>query len=196
MTRLALAPIAAALLLSGCAQTYVSPVSVTRFVGQAPARLGIGPIAVRAAPGMANSLEFAPYWQAVSTELTRLGYRVVPGNDAAQIAEVRVDRAVEQPGRRRNPVSVGVGGSTGSYGSGLGLGLGFDLSGPPPAVADTRIGVIIRDGAGGQPLWEGRADFAASANSKFGNAQAAAAKMAAALFAGFPGRSGETIEVR
>jgi len=145
---------------------------------------------------MANSLEFAPYWQAVSAELTRLGYRVVPGNDAAQIAEVRVDRAVEQPGRRRNPVSVGVGGSTGSYGSGLGLGLGFDLSGPPPAVADTRIGVIIRDGAGGQPLWEGRADFAASANSKFGNAQAAAAKMAAALFAGFPGRSGETIEVR
>jgi hypothetical protein len=196
MTRLALAPIAAALLLSGCAQTYVSPVSVTRFVGQAPARLGIGPIAVRAAPGMANSLEFAPYWQAVSAELTRLGYRVVPGNDAAQIAEVRVDRAVEQPGRRRNPVSVGVGGSTGSYGSGLGLGLGFDLSGPPPAVADTRIGVIIRDAAGGQPLWEGRADFAASANSKFGNAQAAAAKMAAALFAGFPGRSGETIEVR
>ena len=70
MTRLALAPIAAALLLVGCAQTYVSPVSVTRFVGQAPARLGIGPIAVRAAPGMANSLEFAPYWQAVSTELT------------------------------------------------------------------------------------------------------------------------------
>jgi hypothetical protein len=196
MTRLALAPIAAALLLSGCAQTYVSPVSVTRFVGQAPARLGIGPIAVRAAPGMANSLEFAPYWQAVSAELTRLGYQVVPGNDAAQIAEVRVDRAVEQAGRRRNPVSVGVGGSTGSYGSGLGLGLGFDLSGPPPAVADTRIGVIIRDGAGGQPLWEGRADFAASANSKFGNAQAAAAKMAAALFAGFPGRSGETIEVR
>jgi hypothetical protein len=196
MTRLALAPIAAALLLSGCAQTYVSPVSVTRFVGQAPARLGIGPIAVRAAPGMAHSLEFAPYWHAVSAELTRLGYRVVPGNDAAQIAEVRVDRAVEQPGRRRNPVSVGVGGSTGSYGSGLGLGLGFDLSGPPPAVADTRIGVIIRDAAGGQPLWEGRADFAASANSKFGNAQAAAAKMAAALFAGFPGRSGETIEVR
>jgi hypothetical protein len=196
MTRFVLPPIVAALMLAGCAQTYVSPVSVTRFVGQAPARLGIGPIAVRAAPGMANSLEFAPYWQAVSAELTRLGYRVVPGNDAAQIAEVRVDRAVEQPGRRRNPVSVGVGGSTGSYGSGLGLGLGFDLSGPPPAVADTRIGVIIRDAAGGQPLWEGRADFAASANSKFGNAQAAAAKMAAALFAGFPGRSGETIEVR
>jgi hypothetical protein len=120
----------------------------------------------------------------------------VPGNDAAQVAEVRVERAVDQPGRRRNPVNVGVGGSTGSYGSGLGLGLGFDLSGPPPAVAATRMGVIIRDGASAQPLWEGRADFSASANSQYGSAQAAAAKMAAALFTGFPGRSGETIEVR
>nr|WP_166178797.1 DUF4136 domain-containing protein [Altererythrobacter segetis] len=196
MTRLMLASISAALLLSGCAQTYVSPVSVTRFLGPAPARLGMGPIAVRAAPGTANSLEFAPYWQAVSAELTRLGYQVVAGNDAAQVAEVRVERAVDQPGRKRNPVSFGLGGSTGSYGSGLGMGLGIDLSGPPPAIADNRIGVIIRDGASGQPLWEGRAEFAASANSKYGSAQAAAAKMVAALFAGFPGRSGETIEVR
>lgn len=195
MTRLALAPLAA-LLLAGCAQTYVSPVSVTRFVGQAPARLGMGPIAVRAAPGTANSLEFAPYWQAVSAQLTRLGYRVVPGNTAAQVAEVRVERTVDERGRRRNPVNVGVGGSTGSYGSGLGLGLGFDLSGPPPAVGYNRISVIIRDGTSGAPLWEGRAEFAASANSQYGSAQAAATKMAAALFADFPGRSGETVEVR
>jgi hypothetical protein len=196
MTRLAaLAPFAA-LLLAACAQTYVSPVSVTRFVGQAPARLGMGPIAVRAAPGTAQSLEFAPYWQAVSAELTRLGYRVVSGDTAAQIAEIRVERSVDEPGRRRNPVNVGVGGSTGSYGSGLGLGLGFDLSGPPPAVGYNRIGVISRDGASGAPLWEGRAEFAASTNSHYGSAQAAAAKMAAALFAGFPGRSGETVEVR
>jgi hypothetical protein len=196
MIRYALAPLAAAVLLAGCAQTYVSPVSVTRFVGQAPARLGMGPIAVRPAPGTPNSLEFAPYRQAVAAELTRLGYQVVPGTDAAQVAEVRIDRVVGESGRRRNPVSVGVGGSTGSYGSGLGLGLGFDLSGPPPAVADTRMGVIIRDGASAEPLWEGRADFTASANSRYGNAEAAAAKMAGALFAGFPGRSGETIEVR
>ena len=70
MTRLVLASISAALLLGGCVQTYVSPVSVTRFLGPAPARLGMGPIAVRAAPGTANSLAFAPYWQAVAAELT------------------------------------------------------------------------------------------------------------------------------
>jgi hypothetical protein len=197
MTRLALVPLAAVLLLAGCTQTYVSPVSVTRFVGQQPARLGQGPIAVRAAPGMpADSLAFAPYWQAVSGELTRLGYRVVPGSQAAQVAEVRVSRMVEQPGRRGGPVNVGVGGSTGSYGSGLGVGVGIDLSGPPPDVAATRMGVTIRDGASGQALWEGRAEFSASLNSKYGSAQAAAQKMAAALFAGFPGNSGETIEVK
>ena len=125
MTRFAL-PLAAALLLAGCAQTYVSPVSVTRFLGDQPARLGQGPIAVRAAPGTpGNSLEFMPYRQAVAGELTRLGYRVVPGDAAAQVAEVRVARVVDQPGGRRNPVSVGVGGATGSYGSGLGLGVGI-----------------------------------------------------------------------
>jgi hypothetical protein len=195
MTRLA--PLAAALLLAGCAQTYVSPVSVTRFVGEQPARLGQGPIAVRLAAGMPdNSLEFAPYRQAVSSELTRLGYQVVPGNDAAQVAEVRLGRAIEQGGRRRSPVSVGAGGSTGSYGSGVGLGIGIDLSGPPPDIAHTQMGVVIRDGASGRALWEGRAEFSASVNTPYGNAQAAARKMAVALFAGFPGRSGETVEVR
>jgi hypothetical protein len=201
MTRLApvafAAPLAVALLLAGCAQTYVSPVSVTRFVGEQPARLGQGPIAVRPAPGMpADSLAFAPYRQAVSGELTRLGYQVVQGDDAPQVAEVRVTLAVEQHGRGHNPVSLGVGGETGSYGSGVGMGVGIDLSGPPPDVDHTLMGVVIREGASGQALWEGRAQFSASVNSAYGNAAAAARKMAAALFAGFPGRSGETIEVR
>jgi hypothetical protein len=197
MIRLALASLTLALALGGCAQTYVSPVSVTRFVGAEPARLGQGPIAVRMAPGMpADSLAFAPFRQAVANELTRLGYRVAPGDQTPQIAEVRIEQAIDEPGRRRNPVSVGVGGATGSYGSGAGLGVGIDLSGPPPQVTHTRMGVIIRDGASGRALWEGRAEFAASINSPFGNAQASAAKMAQALFAGFPGRSGETIEVR
>jgi hypothetical protein len=197
MTRFALAPIAALLLVGGCAQTYVSPVSVTRFVGEQPARLGQGPIAVRIAPGMpTDTLAFAPWRQAVADELTRLAYQVVPGEDAPQVAEVRLTRAVDLPAGRRNPVSVGAGGSTGSYGSGVGLGVDIDLSGPPPEVDHTQMGVIIRDGASGQALWEGRAQFSASVNSRYGPVPAAAQKMAAALFAGFPGRSGETIQVR
>lgn len=198
MKRFALVPVAAALLLAGCVQSYVSPVSVTRFLGDSPAQLGQGPIAVRAAPGMPdNPLEFAPYAQAVSAELSRLGYQVVVGKDAPQVAELRISRLLEQPGRARNPVSVGVGGSTGGYyGSGVGAGIGIDLTRPPPDVTHTQIGVTIREAASERPLWEGRAEFAASSNSKFGTAPATAAKMAAALFAGFPGRSGETVVVR
>jgi len=189
--------IATALLLAGCTQTYISPVSVTRFVGQQPAQLGRGPIAVREAPGTPqDALAFAPYRQAVANELARLGYQVVPGDDAAQVAEVRLATAIERPVRGRNPVSVGVGGGTGTYGSGLGMGVGIDLSGPPQPIGHTRMSVVIRDRASGQALWEGRAEFAASVNSRYGNAPAAAAKIAAALFAGFPGRSGETVEVR
>ena len=197
MNKLALASLAAALALSGCTQTVVSPVSVTRFVGQAPAQLGSGTIAVRPAPGTpGDTLEFSFWEEAVAAELTGLGYRVVARDPAAQVAEVRFERFADAAERRRGPVSVGVGGSTGSYGSGVGVGVGLDLSGRPAEVTANRLGVIIRDNATGQALWEGRAEFSASANSQYASAQAAARKMAGALFAGFPGQSGETIEVR
>jgi hypothetical protein len=208
MTRLILAPVAAALLLAGCVQTYVSPVSVTRFVGAEPARLGQGPIAVVPAPGGPVPPDFAAFQTAVSADLARLGYQVVGGDTSAssskavggqavapQVAEVRLGRAMAlSPGR--NPVSVGLGGETGSYGSGFGAGVGIDLTRPPPNVATTDLGVVIRDTASRQSLWEGRAQFTASGNTPYASPQATAQKMADALFAGFPGRSGETIEVK
>ena len=48
---------------------------------------------------------------------------------------------------------------------------------------------------GGTALWEGRSRFTATANSGFADTQAAATRLADALFGGFPGQSGETIEV-
>ena len=195
MKKLLVASLAAAA-LAGCTQTVVSPVSVTRFVGAQPAQLGQGTIAVRAAPGEpGGTLEFAQWEQAVTLELAELGYQVVTG-PAPQVAEIRVERFTDAPGARRGPVNVGVGGSTGSYGSGVGVGIGLDLSGPPPEVTGNQLGVVIRENATGQALWEGRAEFSASTNSDYASAQAAARKMADALFAGFPGQSGETIEVK
>lgn len=191
--------------LAACTSTYVSPVEVTRFVGESPARLGSGTIAVRPAPGEAGgSLEFSAYEQAVATELGRLGYRVVsePADQsqagvAPQVAEIRVTRLSARSGVDRSPVNVGVGGSTGSYGSGVGLGVGINLGGGrPQEVIETGIGVIIRDNATGAALWEGRASFSTSPNSDYAERRAAATRLAQALFAGFPGESGETIEVR
>jgi len=190
------ASMAATIFLGACTTTYVSPVEVTRFVGEEPALLGTGPIALRAGPGMdAASLEYSVFQTAVAEELEQLGY-IVAGGDAVQVAEITVERFVATQDGGRSPVNVGVGGSTGSYGSGLGVGIGLDLSGPPPEQIDTQLRVVIRPTAGTMALWEGRARFTASANSDMADTRAGAAKLADALFADFPGESGETIRVR
>lgn len=192
------ASLALAGLLTGCATgSPVSPVEVTRFVGQQPSRLGTGTIAVRAAAGDgANPLEFAAYEQAVSRQLAQLGYTIIPLERASQVADVRYSRSTSAPQARRSPVSVGVGGSTGSYGSGLGVGLGINLGGKPAQQIGSEIGVIIRDRLSNEALWEGRAHFTASTKSPAAANTAAADKLAAALFSHFPGNSGETVEVR
>jgi Domain of unknown function (DUF4136) len=183
--------------LSGCA-TPIGPVEVTRFHAPDISPLGRGVIAIEAAPGQdAGSLEFRSYAGAVSQELARLGYaEQVAGSSSAQVATVRLSRETYRPDRRRNPVSVGVGGSTGSYGSGIGVGIGLDLSGPPPEQVETLLGVTIKDRTSGQAIWEGKASFTVRATSPLAQTQLGAAKLAEALFRGFPGQSGETIQVK
>jgi len=176
---------------------YVSPVEVTRFTGSAPNLLGSGPIAVRAAPGQpADAADYAVFQTAIGDKLAEIGYTVA-GGDAAQVAEIRVERFVQQGQGSSSPVSVGIGGSTGSWGSGLGGGIGINLGGGGGGGGQvgTRLQVMIRPSVGGDALWEGRANFTASANSDYADRRAAAERLADALFAGFPGRSGETIEV-
>ncbi len=184
--------------LGGCVAP-VGPVEVTRFHDATLLeRAGRGTIAVEAAPGMdAGSLELRSYQAAVVRQLTMLGYREArAGTSAAQVALVRLERRAFRPGRGNGPVSVGVGGGTGSYGSGVGMGIGLDLSGPPPEQVTTELGVQIRDRASSKTVWEGRAHFTVRASSPLATTELGAAKMTEALFAGFPGNSGETIEVR
>lgn len=188
---LAAAPLVVA--LSACVAP-TGPVEVTRFHVPEVAQL-TGTIAVAPAPGMdPASLELRTFQAAVGRELQRVGYRET--GDGAQVAEVRLERHTLQAARTRSPVSVGVGGSTGSYGSGVGMGVGIDLSGPPPAMTETMLGVMIRDRASGKVLWEGRASFAVRASSPLANTALGAAEMARALFSNFPGNSGETVLVK
>jgi hypothetical protein len=194
-TLLRLSAIASAVLLAGCTTTYVSPVEVTRFTGSQPQALGAGPIAVRAGPGGApESLELNLIREAVARELQDQGYVIING-DAPQIAEVTFDQFVEQPGYNRSPVSVGGGVAGGSYGSSAGVGVGIDLTPRPSERLHRELRVMIKPADGGTALWEGRARFTATANSNYADTQAAATKLADALFGGFPGQSGETIEV-
>lgn len=196
MGKSALSIVLGTLLLAGCVAP-VGPVQVTRFHAADTSPLGKGMIAVEPAPGTdGKSLEWQTYQIAVQRQLALLGYAEAAAGQGSQVAQLRVSRAVADPVRREGPVSVGVGGSTGSYGSGLGIGLGFNLGGKPAQQVQTELGVMIRDRATGQTLWEGRASFAVDSRSPLASTDLAAAKISEALFKGFPGQSGETIEVK
>lgn len=186
----------AAFAVTACA-TPQSPVEVTRFVDPAgAAQIGQGTIFVETAPGDdTGSLALAPYTTAVAAELGRLGYTETARASARQIAQVRVERYRVGREGGRGPVSVGVGGATGSYGSGVGVGLGINLGGGARPQVGTDIAVAIRDAATGRSLWEGRATIRTADNSPLAPSEANAQTLAAALFSGFPGVNGETIQV-
>ncbi|GGC14885.1 hypothetical protein GCM10011494_37120 [Novosphingobium endophyticum] len=191
------ATLAIATALAGCVAP-VGPVEVTRFHAPDAIPLRQGTISVEPAPGQEGGIEFRTYAGAVMRELTRLGYSdaAQAGAPGQQVATLSIERHRYRPGRDGSPVSVGVGGSTGSYGSGLGVGLGINLSGPPPEQVETRMHVMIRERDSGRTIWEGRASFAVRADSPLAQTPLGAAKMAEALFKDFPGQSGETILVK
>jgi hypothetical protein len=187
----------AALALSGCA-TPPGPVAVTRFLAPERANeLGRGTVFIEAMPGIdSGPMALAPYKAAIAAELVRLGYTESDRASATQIVQVGLQRGVIPAGDKRGPVSVGVGGSTGSYGSGLGVGIGINLGGGPKDRLATDLSVRITDKDGGASLWEGRAEFRPPEDSPLARGQANAQTVASALFRDFPGNNGETIEVK
>lgn len=192
---------AATALLAGCTSVpKPGPVEITRFHDAAAlAQFGRGTIFVETAPGADNeSLEIAAYKAAVASRLAALGYRETSREEAGQIAQIRLGRHVIAPeGSKRGPVSVGVGGSTGSYGSGVGLGIGINLGGGKPRDRiDTDLGVMIRDKVSGNTIWEGRASLEVGKGSPLEAPAASASAIAQALFRDFPGNNGETLEVK
>ncbi|MET0251468.1 MAG: DUF4136 domain-containing protein [Novosphingobium sp.] len=190
-------------LLLASAPLAAKPVEVTRFhTPETLARLAPGTVAVVPAPDLdPASLETRTWLAAVAEVMAARGF---PAGDPAspRLAEVRLTRDELEGGRERSPVSVGVGvGSGGGWrgGTGVGLGLGFGIGGGgrgDRGQVTSELSVVIRDTATGTPLWEGRATAQARAGSREAAPTATAKRLAQALFAGFPGRSGETIEVR
>lgn len=195
ITRKCLFPLVALLLLSACV-VPTGPVEVTRFNRAAEGVVyGSGSFAVVVAGEAASdtSLAASPYISAVAREMQRVGYsEKTTGSDV--IAEIRF--AVTNIAReRRSPVSVGVGGSTGSFGSGIGLGVGINLGGGSSDQVETTLAVRIVRRSDNLVLWEGKASQVAKAGSPAAQPGIAAAKLAEAMFKDFPGVSGETIRV-
>ncbi|MEL7730357.1 DUF4136 domain-containing protein [Citromicrobium bathyomarinum] len=192
------AAIALPLALSACSTTKpAGPIEVTRFVdADARSQLGNTRLFVETAPGSPEQgLALTPYKAAVAGELAAYGYNESARSSARQTASVSVERTQIDSRGRRSPVTVGAGGSTGSYGSGVGIGVGINLGGGPQPRVVTRMEVRIRDVATNEVLWEGRARLDAPAKSPLAKNEPAAAALADALFRGFPGNNGETIEV-
>jgi hypothetical protein len=201
-----LAPVLLAAAVLPAAPALAAPVEVTRFhTAETLARLHRQPVAVLAAPGSdPASLEQRLWLDAVARAVAAQGFAATAPASAPLLAEVRVFRDVsERRGGGGSPsVSVGVGaGSGGGWrgGSGVGLGVGLGLGlggGGRRQQVVTELSVTFRDPATRAPLWEGRAVTEARAGSRGADPARTADRLARALFAGFPGRSGETIEVR
>jgi hypothetical protein len=182
-------------LLSACV-VPTGPVEVTRFNRAAEGvPYGNGSFVVDVAGESAadRSLSASPYVAAVTREMQRVGYRN-PAGTSDVVAEIRFGASMIRPDRR-SPVSVGVGGSTGSYGSGIGLGVGINLGGGSAAQLQTTLSVRIIRRSDQLAIWEGSAVQSANAGSPAAQPGIAAAKLAEALFKDFPGVSGETIRV-
>lgn len=180
----------ATLALSACA-IPTGPVEVTRFnrVSEGYA-YGSGSYAVKPEN---DSLTRSPYVAAVAREMQRVGYaEKLDASDV--IAEVAVDVARTRE-NRGSPVSVGVGGSTGRYGSGVGAGVGINLGGGSAERVTTTLRVRLLRRSDSLVVWEGRAVQSADGKSPAAQPGVAASKLAEALFQDFPGVSGETISV-
>ncbi len=199
--RLALG-LATAVALAGCATTLPLPPTESVRYHRGAETVGRGTIAVQPLAAGPVSLEFETYAAAVRAELVRSGYAVAaPGATPQYVAVVSYARSNRVGPPRRSPLSIGIGGGgfSGGRGGGVGLGggVGFPVGGGgASAVVVTELSVTIRNRVDQSPVWEGQAQTAADARAAGSNAGAQAAKLAQALFTGFPGESGRTIEVR
>lgn len=197
-----LAAAAAASTLAACT-TPASPVEVTRFHRAEAVPQPRGTISVAPLPNSSldpDSIEARTYYDAVAAELARLGYSV---NDASATyrAEVNAQRGTATDfARRGSGVSVGAGGATGGFGSGVGLGVGLDLGslfggGGGERVITELEARIVRT-SDDFVIWEGRAMQETGVATDASQLNVISAKLASALFQGFPGNSGETIGVK
>lgn len=199
MTRSALfSALCAAGLLAGCV-TPLPPVSATRFHRIDASHLATpGSYIIRSEdpPALADRPD-PSYAAAVARQLDLLGYRPAATEEPDYVVDVVVVRG-ERTSVENGGVSVGVGGSTGSYGSGIGVGVGLNLNrlfGGDGRTVMTRMMVRMTRRGEDLALWEGRADAEARVRTPAAQPGLDADKLASALFQGFPGTSGETISV-
>lgn len=168
-------------------------IEVNRFVaeGEAAQALGRGQITVSS---QSEGQDFvgpgnrAAFEAAIVDRLVHAGYDTANTSpEGGQVAELRVTRTVIEPAEtRRKPVSGEAAMEVGNRGTAYGLALNVDLSKPLPPLVSTRLEARIRDRATSKLLWEGRAEVATREGDERWSEQTIAARLAEALFDGFP----------
>ena len=190
-----------ALALAGCQTAY--PTQVTRFHLAQP--IAPGSFSIQAMPAMGpgspvapDSIELNSYSDIVAGELTRLGFTRADGPGSSELT-VFVERGTRpDPNAGGSAISFGIGGASFGRHSAVGGGVGttVPLSRQEHFIVGTRMQVQIKRRSDGTAIWEGRAMTEAKGSAPDASPQAAVAKLAHALFTGFPGESGRTISVK
>lgn len=196
---LTFALLASATLLASCASTSSrnGPIDVTRYhLGTALSERTT--VTIEPLNGASQiSPEFQLYADAVRSELVRLGYVPSAELSTGYIAVVGFSRIPRGAVKDRPPVSIGLGGGGfggGRHGGGVGLGGGvsFGVGGKTHQLYTSELTVRLRRRSDNSTMWEGRAITDALGDQP----TETAARLAQALFKGFPGESGVTITVK
>ena len=169
-------------------------VDAARFVapGLPAGTLGHGPITVKPVLGALDDPQaLGPYEAAVVDRLIGAGYdTAVPEDKSGQVIELRLIRREVRPKEPpRKPVSGAMAVGVSNRGTMTGMAVNVDLSKPRGALVSTRIEARIRDRANDTLLWEGRAEMATRDGDSRWDQQTIAARLAEALFDGFPTRN-------
>ncbi len=151
-------------------------------------------VSIEAAEGEQAGLEFRTYAAIVGEELGRIGFSQTTLEESEMVAVVNVERGSRAAAAQGSPFRIGLGG--GSFGSNVGVGVGTSVGvgGSRGGEIDvTQLDVALKRRSEGTVVWEGRA----IRENRPGEEDPASTvrRLAAALFQGFPGESGETIVV-
>ncbi|HEY0623662.1 DUF4136 domain-containing protein [Sphingomonas sp.] len=196
-TRVLIAITAMAALTGGCSTTgggRPGPVDVTRYHLSQP--IPAGTVAIQPKDSVAGP-EFQLYADAVGAELGRMGYTpAAAGARADYIATVDFTRTDRGQVRTRPPLTIGIGG--GSFGGNVGVGGGASVGvgSKTRTVYGLELAVQLRRHGDNTVVWEGKAITEALSGAPGAQPADGAARLAAALFKGFPGQSGITITVK
>jgi len=187
-----------ALSLAAAACTTIPTVDVTRFHLSQP--IPLDTVSVVSATALPPTLEAEQRLKAVADELERLGFKPVPDTGSSTyIATLRAEQTSHAGAPQGgSPISIGIGGGSFGRGGGVSGGINFPLGGGDSS-GSTVIGNLVmlelKRRADNAIVWEGRALQEVSAKAPSATLNTAVPQLVRALFDGFPGPSGEMVQV-